>query len=84
MNTAILVFILIVIAIAIFYFGLIVGGWSMGKRLADATGRAILESDLSGTQQMELLDKIKEYAKKRIKALPQAIRPKIRPARGIR
>lgn len=35
----------------------------MGKRLADATGRAILESDLSGTQQMELLDKIKEYAK---------------------
>ena len=63
MNTAILVFILIVIAIAIFYFGLIVGGWSIGKRLADATGKAILESDLSGTQQMELLDKIKEYAK---------------------
>lgn len=65
MNTAILVFILIVIAIAIFYFGLIVGGWAMGKRLADATGRAILESDLSGTQQMELLDKIKEYVKER-------------------
>ena len=65
MNTAILVFVLIVIAIAIFYFGLIVGGWSMGKRLADATGRAILESDLSGTQQMELLDKIKEYVKER-------------------
>ena len=64
MNTAILVFILIVIAIAIFYFGLIVGGWSMGKRIAEATVRAILESDLSGTQQMELLDKIKEYAKK--------------------
>ena len=64
MNTAILVFILIVIAIAIFYFGLIVGGWAMGKRLADATGRAITESDLTGIQQMELLDKIKEYAKK--------------------
>ena len=63
MNTAILVFILIVIAIAIFYFGLIVGSWSMSKRLADAIGRAIIESDLSGTQQMELLDKIKEYAK---------------------
>ena len=63
MNTAILVFILIVIAIAIFYFGLIVGGWAMGKRLADATGKAILESDLTGIQQMELLDKIKEYAK---------------------
>ena len=64
MNTAILVFILIVIAIAIFYFGLLVGSWAMGKRLADATGKAILDSDLSGTQQMELLDKIKEYAKK--------------------
>ena len=63
MNTAILVFILIVIAIAIFYFGLIVGGWSMGKRLTDAIGRALIESDLSSTQKMELLDKIKEYAK---------------------
>lgn len=63
MNTAILVFILIVIAIAIFYFGLMVGGWSMGKRLADATGRAILESDLSGDKQLELLEKVKEYAK---------------------
>ena len=63
MKTAILVFILIVIAVAIFYFGIIVGGWAIGKRLADATGRAILESGLSGTQQMELLDKIKEYAK---------------------
>lgn len=64
MNTAILVFILIVIAIAIFYFGLLVGSWAMGKRLVDATDRAILESDLTGTQQMELLDNIKEYAKK--------------------
>ena len=63
MITAILVFILILIAIAIFFFGLIVGSSSIGKRLADATGRALLESDLSSTQQMELLDKIKEYAK---------------------
>lgn len=63
MITAILVFILILIAIAIFFFGLIVGSRSIGKRLADATGRAIAESDLSSTQQMELLDKIKEYAK---------------------
>ena len=63
MITAILVFILILIAIAIFFFGLIVGSSSIGKRLADATGRALLESDLSSTQQIELLDKIKEYAK---------------------
>ena len=63
MNTAILLFILIVIAIAIFFLGIIVGCWAMGKRLTDAMGRAILESDLTGNQQMELLDKIKEYAK---------------------
>lgn len=63
MSTAILLFILIVIAIVIFFFGLMVGSWSMSKQLADATCRAIFESDLSGTQQMELLDKIREYAK---------------------
>ncbi len=63
MNTAILVFLLIVIAIAIFYFGIAVGGWAVGKRVTDAIGRAILESDLTVNQQMELLDKIKEYAK---------------------
>ena len=81
MNTAILVFILIVIAIAIFYFGLIVGGWSMGKRLADATGRAILESDLTGTQQMELLDKIKEYAKE---SKYPSVRPQTREGHPMR
>ena len=63
MSTAILVFILIVIAIAIFYFGLLVGAWAMVKRLAEATGKAILESDLTGSQQIALLNKIKEYAK---------------------
>lgn len=65
MITAILVFILILIAIAIFYFGLMVGSWSIGKQLADAIGRALIESDLSSTKQMELLDKIKEYAKEK-------------------
>jgi Flp pilus assembly protein TadG len=65
MITAILVFILILIAIAIFYFGLMVGSWSTGKQLADAIGRALIESDLSSTQKMELLDKIKEYAKEK-------------------
>ena len=64
MNTAILVFILIVIAIAIFFFGLILGSWSMGKRLVDATAKAIAESPLTVEQQIELLEKIKEYAKK--------------------
>ena len=63
MSTAILVFILIVIAIAIFYFGIIVNGGAVGKRLVEATGRAIRESDLTEIQKMKLLDKIKEYAK---------------------
>ena len=63
MSTAILVFILIVIAIAIFYFGIIVSGWAVSKRLVEATGRAIRESDLTEIQKMKLLDKIKEYAK---------------------
>ena len=63
MNTAILVFILIVIAIAIFYAVIALGAWSMCKSLADATGKAIMESSLTCEQQLELLDKIKEYAK---------------------
>ena len=63
MSTAILVFILIVIAIAIFVFGLTVGSRSMCERLAGATARAIAESSLSVERQIELLEKIKEYAK---------------------
>ena len=63
MNTAILVFILIVIAIAIFYAGLFLGALTSVRRLADATGKAILDSDLTLDQQSDLLDKIKEYSK---------------------
>ena len=61
MSTAISVFILIAIAIAIFFVGMFVGCCFMCKRLGEATGRAIYESDLTGTQRMQLLDKIKEY-----------------------
>ena len=64
MKTAILVFILIVIAVAIFYLGIIVGGWAIGKRLADATGRAIDASDLTSEQKYNLLDAIQKEAKK--------------------
>ena len=63
MNTAILVFILIVIAIAIFNAGIALGAWSVGKRLTDATCKAIRESSLTCGQRIELLDKIKEYVK---------------------
>ena len=64
MKTAILVFVLIVIAIAIFYLGMFVGGWAIGKKLADATGRAIEDSDLTSEQAYNLLDKIQKEAKK--------------------
>lgn len=64
MKTAILVFILIVIAVAIFYFGIIVGGWAIGKRLADATGRAIDASGLTSEQKLHLLNTIQSEAKK--------------------
>lgn len=64
MKTAILVFILIVIAVAIFYFGIIVGGWAIGKRLADATAKALDESDLTSEQKYNLLDAIQKEAKK--------------------
>ena len=64
MSTAILVFILIVIAIATFVFGLIIGSRSMCERLVKATCSAIAESSLTETQKIELLEKIKEYAKK--------------------
>ncbi len=64
MKTAILVFILIVIAVAIFYLGIIVGCWAIGKRLADATGRALDESDLTSEQKLHLLNTIQSEAKK--------------------
>ena len=65
MSTAILVFILIVIAIAIFYLGLFLGAWTSARRLSDATGKAIVDSDLTLDQQSDLLDKIKEYSKQK-------------------
>ena len=64
MKTAILVFILIVIAVAIFYFGIIVGGWAIGKRLADATEKALEESDLTCEQKLDILNRIQKEAKK--------------------
>ena len=62
-KTAILVFILIVIAVAIFYFGLVIGGWMMGKRLIDATSDALDDSDLTNTQKINILEKIHERVK---------------------
>ena len=59
------IFILIVIAIAIFYLGLFLGAWTSARRLADATGKAIVDSDLTLDQQSDLLDKIKEYSKQK-------------------
>ena len=64
MKTAILVFILIVIAVAIFYFGIVVGGWAIARKLVDATSKALDESDLTSYQKIDILDKIQKEAKK--------------------
>lgn len=64
MKTAILVFVLIVIAVAIFYFGVIVGGYAAVKRIADATERALEKSDLTLDQKYDLLNSIKDESQK--------------------
>ena len=64
MKTAILVFILIVIAVAIFYFGIVIGGWAIARKLVDATSKALDESDLTSEQKYNILDKIQKEAKK--------------------
>ena len=64
MKTAILVFILIVIAVAIFYFGIVIGGWAIARKLVDATSEALDESDLTSYQKIDILDKIQKEAKK--------------------
>ena len=64
MKTAILVFILIVIAVAIFHFGIMVGAWASARKLVDATTKALDESDLTSLQKLELINKIEKEAKK--------------------
>lgn len=64
MKTAILVFILIVIAIAIYCFGFIIGGLVTGKRLAGTIEKALEDSELTSEQKLDLLDKIQKEAKK--------------------
>ena len=64
MKTAILVFILIVIAVVIFYFGIVVGGWAIARKLIDAMIRALDESDLTSDQKLHLLNTIQKEAKK--------------------
>lgn len=64
MKTAILVFILIVIAVVIFYFGIVVGGWAIARKLIDAMSKALDESDLTSDQKLHLLNTIQKEAKK--------------------
>lgn len=64
MKTAILVFILIVIAVVIFYFGIVVGGWAIARKLIDAMNKALEESDLTSEQKLHLLNTIQKEAKK--------------------
>jgi hypothetical protein len=53
-----------VIAVAIFYFGIVVGGWAIARKLVDATSKALDESDLTSYQKIDILDKIQKEAKK--------------------
>ena len=64
MNTAILVFILIMIAIGIFYIGALVGCMNITKKFKNAFLRISDETDLSHEQIMEILDIIEKELKK--------------------
>jgi hypothetical protein len=62
-KIAILVFVLIVIAVAIFYVGVCIGSMVYGKRFAEVIGIAIAESDLTSEQKIRLLDNIEKKVK---------------------
>lgn len=64
MNTAILVFILIVIAIGIFYLGELVGCAIIARKIKNAFLRIGRETDISSEQKMEILDIIEKELKK--------------------
>lgn len=64
MSTAILLFILIVIDIAIFCLGVAVGGWATGRKLMDAMIKALDESDLTSEQKIHLLETMQSETKK--------------------
>ena len=65
MITAILIVVMLIIIIAAFFGGVFVGSYSMGKKLADATCKAIDESDLTCDQKLALLDKVQQKAKEK-------------------
>lgn len=60
MTTAILTAVALLIAVALFYAGAIVGGYVISKQLAKAMLEAINESDLTDDEQLLLLEKIKQ------------------------
>jgi hypothetical protein len=64
MSTAILLFILIVIDIAIFCLGVAVGSWATGRKLMDAMSKALDESDLTSEQKIHLLETMQSETKK--------------------
>lgn len=64
MSTAILLFILIVIDIAIFCLGVAIGGLATVRKLMDAMSKALDESDLTSEQKLHLLETMQSEAKK--------------------
>lgn len=59
-KTAILVFVLIVIAVVIFYIGICLGYLIYAKRLYIALRRAFEKSSMNSEQKIELLDNLKK------------------------
>ena len=59
-KTAILEFVIIVIAVVIFYIGTYIGGVIYAKRLYIALRRALEESSMNSEQKIELLDNLKK------------------------
>ena len=55
---------MIVIIVAVFYVGMFVGGYAIGKTTAEAIGKALDETNLTSLEKLNILDAIKKYSKK--------------------
>lgn len=60
MTTAILVAMAIIIAVALFFAGVFVGGNATGRKLACALRDAMERSSLSSEEKMDLLEKYQQ------------------------
>lgn len=63
MTTAILVFVMIVITIAVFYFGIRVGAIAATKKILEYVDKALDESSLSLNEKVKFVEKLAEATK---------------------